>query len=212
MSTSAPAGAAEFDHLLQSAQDGVFVVDRHRRYVLFNQACERLTGFASDDVVGRACDCGATTQCRDELGRPLWGVLCPAKPLFDGLADSTRQRMDISRADGSRIRVDAIYTAVRARSGNVEFVVAVIREVDSARAGQPRSAAESDDPAARMFKGGAVKLELDPILTSVERDAIQRALRAAHWQRNKAAELLGISRSRLYRRMEALGIDPDVHG
>ena len=52
-------------------------------------------------------------------------------------------------------------------------------------------------------------LSLDPILAGVEREAIRRALRSAKWQRNKAAQLMGISRSRLYRRMEALGIDPN---
>ena len=54
-------------------------------------------------------------------------------------------------------------------------------------------------------------LSLDPILARVEREAIRRALRAANWQRNKAARLMDISRSRLYRRMEALGIDPNEH-
>ncbi len=51
-------------------------------------------------------------------------------------------------------------------------------------------------------------LLLDPLLARHETEAIIRALRAANWQRNKAAKLMGISRSRLYRRMEALGIDP----
>ena len=38
-----------------------------------------------------------------------------------------------------------------------------------------------------------------------------RALQAAHGQRNRAAQLMGISRSRLYRRMEALGVDLKDH-
>ena len=57
----------------------------------------------------------------------------------------------------------------------------------------------------------AESLRLDPFLERVEREAIQRALQAAHWQRNKAASVMGISRSRLYRRMEALNIDPNEH-
>ncbi len=57
----------------------------------------------------------------------------------------------------------------------------------------------------------SASLELDPYLESIEREAILRALAAADWQRNRAAELMKISRSRLYRRMEALGIDPRDH-
>ena len=49
---------------------------------------------------------------------------------------------------------------------------------------------------------------LDEVLAVVEKRAILSALRRANGQRTMAARLLGISRSRLYRRMEALGIDP----
>ncbi len=49
---------------------------------------------------------------------------------------------------------------------------------------------------------------LDRILTTVEKREILAALRRANGQRTLAARLLGISRSRLYRRMDALGIDP----
>ena len=53
---------------------------------------------------------------------------------------------------------------------------------------------------------------LDQILTTIERREILGALRRANGQRTLAARLLGISRSRLYRRMEALGIDPRTAG
>ena len=49
---------------------------------------------------------------------------------------------------------------------------------------------------------------LDQMLTTIERREIVSALKRAKGQRTLAARLLGISRSRLYRRMEALGIDP----
>ena len=49
---------------------------------------------------------------------------------------------------------------------------------------------------------------LDQMLTTIERREILSALKRAKGQRTLAARLLGISRSRLYRRMEALGIDP----
>lgn len=51
-------------------------------------------------------------------------------------------------------------------------------------------------------------LALDDILASVEKRAILAALRRSSGQRSLAARCIGISRSRLYRRMEALGIHP----
>jgi DNA-binding NtrC family response regulator len=53
---------------------------------------------------------------------------------------------------------------------------------------------------------------LDEILEHAERRAILAALRRARGRRNLAAKLMGISRSRLYRRMEALNIVPSING
>lgn len=53
---------------------------------------------------------------------------------------------------------------------------------------------------------------LDRILTGIEKREIVAALKRANGQRTLAARMLGISRSRLYRRMEALGIDPRESG
>jgi DNA-binding NtrC family response regulator len=47
---------------------------------------------------------------------------------------------------------------------------------------------------------------LDPLLLRVEREQIELALSEARHNKAKAAELLGITRPRLYRRMEVLGI------
>jgi len=51
---------------------------------------------------------------------------------------------------------------------------------------------------------------LDDVLTAVEKREILAALRRANGQRTLAARMLRISRSRLYRRMEALNIDPNT--
>jgi len=51
---------------------------------------------------------------------------------------------------------------------------------------------------------------LDDVLTAVERREILAALEKANGQRTLAAKLLHISRSRLYRRLEALGIESSV--
>ncbi len=50
---------------------------------------------------------------------------------------------------------------------------------------------------------------LDPLLLKVEREQIELALLESRQNKAKAAELLGITRPRLYRRMEVLGIVDD---
>ncbi len=51
---------------------------------------------------------------------------------------------------------------------------------------------------------------LDTLMADCERRAILDALDRAGGGRSRAARQLRISRSRLYRRMEALGIQPDA--
>src|SRR4029077_16942694 len=53
---------------------------------------------------------------------------------------------------------------------------------------------------------------LDPMLTHLERRLIEQALHRARQNKSRAAELLDISRPRLYRRIKELGIpDAPVH-
>lgn len=202
------------ERVLQNALDGVFVVDRDRQVLLFNEGCERITGYPASEVLGRQCN--DFVNCHDTQGRHLWGALCPTRALFDGSADSQRQRMAIRRKNGADVWVETVYTPVRDRSGAVECVLGVIRDVseskereDDLRAEltQLSSGPESQDGALQ----GTGPLQLDQKLAEVERAVILQALEAARWHRNKAAELMNISRSRLYRRMEALGINPGEH-
>jgi transcriptional regulator with PAS, ATPase and Fis domain len=203
------AGTLSLDRLLQQALDGVFVVDRQRRYVLFNEGCERITGFRSDEIVGQVCQCGDVVRCRDDQGRPLWGFLCPATALFESSALSARQRMQIRRKDGVQVWVETVYTPVRDWSGQVEHVMGVIRDVTRSKDTEDGLREEMSRLRERAeSKDEAPPRDLDGLLAKVERECILRALKEADGQRNKAAEFMNISRSRLYRRMEALGIKP----
>ncbi len=53
---------------------------------------------------------------------------------------------------------------------------------------------------------------LDQILYEIERREILGALRRAGGNRSQAAKVLGMARTTLYRRMEALGIDLKMIG
>ena len=50
---------------------------------------------------------------------------------------------------------------------------------------------------------------LDELLTEVERRAIETALRQSRSNKSRAAEILGISRPRLYRRIKELNLPDD---
>ncbi|HVP11247.1 MAG TPA: PAS domain S-box protein, partial [Phycisphaerae bacterium] len=84
MATEVSFNTNAMEHMWQHARDGIFLIDRQRHYVLFSEALERMTGFKATDFADKDCICADLLNCRDEQGRKLSSVLCPAKALFEG--------------------------------------------------------------------------------------------------------------------------------
>jgi len=231
MTTNADATEFTLKDVLRHAVDGMFVIDRNRQVVMFSEGCERITGADCGSVTGTSCTCFQLTDCRDEHDRPLSGPLCPSLGVFAGDVTSARQRMSILHRDGRRVWIENTYSPMYDDNGRVGCVVGIMRDITEAREKEDESRGVADPGAARALREASASPDasgstwptdtdtspeqgtdnmgpLDRILTTIERREILAALKRANGQRTLAARLLGISRSRLYRRMEALGIDP----
>ena len=117
-------------------------------------------------------------------------------------AQSTRQVDDVA---------PEVWAALSAHEwpGNVRELQNVIESAFAASPGNvlgPEVLNLAGGQARDRSKGGPESVALDELLCDTERRAILAALRRARGQRSLAAKLMGISRSRLYRRMEALGL------
>jgi transcriptional regulator with PAS, ATPase and Fis domain len=119
----------------------------------------------------------------------------------------THPKAALAGIDPSFFRVASAY----AWPGNLRELRDVLTAVVAA-AGTGRVTAEHLpwDVRARAGVAGAPpggpSLQLDPILEAVEKRLIRLAFRKTHNHQTEAAELLGIFRARLWRRLEALGI------
>jgi len=214
-----------YEDVLAQAIDGLFVIDRDRKCVLFSQACEKITGYPSEAVVGGACRCHEVTDCHDDYGRSLSGLLCPSLLVFDGTIPHARQRMTIRRRDGRTASVETTYSPIRNPVGSVTHVVGIMRDMTDSKEtaadldriarklgaeASPITVADAADVLPSATNRGpqphGASASLDQVLGTIEKDRIMSALAEANGQRTLAAKMLGISRSRLYRRMEALGI------
>ncbi len=207
--------------VLRNALDGVFIIDRNREYILFSKGCDRIMGQSSASLVGSRCVCHTVAECRDTQGRDLSGALCPGMQIFNGEVQACTQRMRIRHAGGRQVWVETNYSALGDGNGGVECVVGIMRditasilreeELKAALAAARRQSAVVDVGGVSTYPEPAsvAKPEkLDDMMESVERREILNSLRKSGGQRTRAARTLGISRSRLYRRMEALGINP----
>ncbi len=230
MTTGVGAGGIALDDALRYAVDGMFIIDRSREVLLFTEGCERITGVTRASIVPSECPCHQLIECRDEHDRTSSGALCPSIAIFGGDRSAVRQRMSIRHRDGRRVWVETAYSPVFDAGGGVTRVVGIMRDITEAKEQeeQLRALAEQNmasdtenmstpaDSCCSMPAQGDQPVAgtdssmgpLDQMLTSIEKREILSALRRANGQRTLAARMLGISRSRLYRRMEALGIDP----
>ena len=96
--------------------------------------------------------------------------------------------------------------------GNIDQLAAAVREACERAAG-PRIAPadlpdwiEAAESAAQRTPRDDESIRLDELLEQIEREILERALRKARGNKSKAAELLGVNRNRLLRRLAQFGL------
>ncbi len=213
--------------LLSNSEDGLFMIDRNRNFVLFSESLERITGYPRTAVLGNHSAGREGPGGREGQGKALVGALCPSTPIFKGDRPAVRQRLCVRHREGHHIWIETTYSAIYDSDSNVTCIVGIVREITEAKKMEnelhgasggntggsvgicsPLTGADVGEMGGGDSQDGDGIGSLDRILTGIEKREILNALSRANGQRTLAARLLGISRSRLYRRMEALEIDP----
>ncbi len=117
--------------VLESSTDGVFIVNRENRIVYFNHACERMTGWQRDAAVMTTWECSNVLHCHNEEGESMGhDHLCPAKLFFHSGSVPAPREMLITATGGKERWVETNYSPIRNQSGEIEFIVGIIRDVD----------------------------------------------------------------------------------
>jgi PAS domain S-box-containing protein len=70
--------------IVENLYDGLYFVDRNRTITYWNKAAERISGFSSDEVIGKSCAEHILNHVDDE-GYVLCTGICPlAATIVDG--------------------------------------------------------------------------------------------------------------------------------
>ncbi|WP_169978346.1 GGDEF domain-containing protein [Tautonia rosea] len=121
-----PFGSKFFERLLDRLYDGVYFVDRNRTILYWNQAAERLSGYASSEVVGHACQDNILchTDCR---GTPLCSRACP---LLQAIQEDepTSARVFLKHRKGHRVAVDVSVMPIYDDDGQNVGAVEIFRD------------------------------------------------------------------------------------
>jgi PAS domain S-box-containing protein len=111
--------------ILESFEDGVYIVDSNRRIIYWSDGAERITGYLAQDVLGRACNFSllahsgerGTSYCNDE---------CPlTETMKDGKA--RRFRSFIRHMEGYRLPVNSRTVPVKNRAGQLIGVAEIFQ-------------------------------------------------------------------------------------
>jgi diguanylate cyclase (GGDEF)-like protein/PAS domain S-box-containing protein len=103
--------------LLESMPNGVYLVDRDRRILLWNDAAEKISGFLRQEVVGRCCRDDLLVHC-DEHNTILCGEACP---LWETMSDGKPRVADVflRHKSGQRVPVRVRAIPIREPGGTI---------------------------------------------------------------------------------------------
>ncbi len=108
---------AFYRNLIDNLGEGIYFVDRERRITFWNKAAEKITGFPSNEVVGRRCMDQVLTHV-DDAGCCLCVGSCP---LSETIADGKERESEVylHHRQGHRIPVRVRTTPIADEAGNV---------------------------------------------------------------------------------------------
>lgn len=90
--------------LLNDLSEGVYFVDKNREITFWNHGAERITGFSSEEIVGKRCQDNLLNHV-DGVGKQLCLGGCPLhETLQDG--ETRKAWVYLQHKDGHRVRVD----------------------------------------------------------------------------------------------------------
>ena len=112
---------------LNCASKGVMIQDVNRKVVFFNHACEEITKWPKEKIVGK--DCGDIFQCHTSTGMCLTEKFCPGTEIFQGRLSPTSRELLIKRGDGSEAWVETSASAIRDLEGKVTHIVTIVEDI-----------------------------------------------------------------------------------
>ncbi len=116
--------------ILQLLPDGAYICDLDRRIVFWNHAAERITGWASVEVVGRRCRDNILMHV-DKDGHPLCGKeFCPLhRSMVTGRRSSAPLLVFALHRDGRRFPVEVTVAPMLDAAGQVVGGIEIFRDM-----------------------------------------------------------------------------------
>jgi len=125
-----------YERIMDNLHDGLYFVDKNRVITYWNRAAEQISGFSSEEVIGRSCADNILTHV-DSDGNNLCTGLCP---LAATISDKQPRETEIymHHKDGHRIPVSVRVSALTNAKGDVLGGVELFTDISNQSANQLR--------------------------------------------------------------------------
>lgn len=122
--------------LLDSLDDGVYFVDRHRRITYWNGAAERITGYSAAEVIGHCCADNLLVHV-DDGGNPLCAGRCPLAASMEA-GDDRRADVYLRHCHGHRVPVWVRVSPIADEDGVIQGAVEIFNSNQAQRETQEK--------------------------------------------------------------------------
>lgn len=117
-----------FGNIIDSANEGMYVTDRERRFLVWNGAAERITGYGKEDVLDRFCHDNILCHT-DRQGKELCRTRCPLNGAMETGAARGPEIVYLRRSDGGRIPVEVKTAPLQGPDGKIIGGVEIFQDV-----------------------------------------------------------------------------------
>jgi diguanylate cyclase (GGDEF)-like protein/PAS domain S-box-containing protein len=123
-----------YKKLLDSMSDGVFFVDRERQILYWNEGALRLTGYTSEELIGKHCQDEILCHV-DLLGKRLCSAGCPLSACIKdgGVHKAT---VFLQHKQGRRVPVQVCVEPMRAADGSIVGAIQIFSDNSAAMEAQ----------------------------------------------------------------------------
>ncbi len=121
-----------YKHILDNLCDGIYFLDTNRKITYWNKGAEQITGYSSDEVMGRCCSDNILVHI-DQQGNQLCCDKCPAA---DTLLDGQRHEAELylRHKQGYRLPVRACIDPIIDTDGTIIGAVELFTDISSSMA------------------------------------------------------------------------------
>ncbi|OIB58707.1 hypothetical protein BBD46_07720 [Natrialba sp. SSL1] len=178
---------AQYETIIETIEDGIYVLDDEYRFETVNQAYADLTGYSREELLGSHC----SLVVEDTVSSTAADA---SRELADAAANAATIEADVLRKDGTRVPAESRFSPIVSTDGEYDGTVGVVRDISERKAREQEL--RQYETIVETVQDGIYVVDEEGIFTMVN---------------ESYAELLGYSPGELLGSHVSMVVEGDVH-